>query len=244
MIFRAPGSSVTNRPHTYSQSSCWWEQKHKNTDAVDWTQSEDEKKRREVSHSNATKSCGSGAVWQLVAHFYRVVLVWIVVSRGQCVTIGFIKAKRRRGLDLRKSPATVRGEVDGGLPGPAVVSGLLQNKPTGTRALWWGEVHFLEVVKLLLLQVETGKILKLKVVKKLYVCVFTLKLSTRLSSWKRFSRSASRVTGLTSTKQHQKKKNIYFSNRTETGGNALFTNHTIYVHKLPLLSCCYTLQMN
>lgn len=66
------------------------------------------------------------------------VLVWIVVSRGQCVAVGFIKAERRRGRDLRKSLATVCSEVEGGLPGPAVVGGLLHHKLTGTRALWRG----------------------------------------------------------------------------------------------------------
>lgn len=71
----------------------------------------------------------------VVSRSYRVVLVWVVVSRGQCVAVGFIEAERRGGGDIGKSLAAVCGKVEGGLPGPALVGGLLHNKRTGTRAL-------------------------------------------------------------------------------------------------------------
>lgn len=91
-----------------------------------WTELNLKIERKEEESLILIKPKGADVV-QLEAggSFYRVVLVWVVVSRGQCITIGFIKAERCRGWDSRKSPATVCGEVDGGLPGPAVISGLL-----------------------------------------------------------------------------------------------------------------------
>lgn len=94
-------------------------------------------KEAQVIHFNQIRKAAD-LVQLVVGRSYRVVLVWIVVSRGQCVAVGFIKAERRRGRDLRKSLAAVCSEVEGGLPGPAVVGGLLHHKLTGTRALWRG----------------------------------------------------------------------------------------------------------
>lgn len=104
-----------------------------------WTELNLKKERKKKSF---TSMKWKAADLIAVDRFYRVVLVWIKVSRGQCVTVGFIQAERRGGWDLRKSPATVCGEIDGGLPGTTVVSGLLQNKLTGTRTLWRGGGQF------------------------------------------------------------------------------------------------------
>lgn len=63
------------------------------------------------------------------------VLIGVVVSRGQRVAIGLVQAERRAGGDLREGPRTVCGEVEGGLPGLAPVAGPLDDKLAGTGAL-------------------------------------------------------------------------------------------------------------
>lgn len=71
-----------------------------------------------------------------------VILVWVWISRGQCVAVWFIQSERSCFEDAWKSFLTVCGQVESGLPGSAIILGPLYNKVTGTRTLQEDEWRF------------------------------------------------------------------------------------------------------
>ena len=79
---------------------------------------------------------GLSFISSIKAQSYHVVPVGAVPSRGQCFAVGLLQGGGRGRGDAREGRAAAGCQVEGGLPGPAVIQRSLDDHGVRTRTLW------------------------------------------------------------------------------------------------------------